>query len=147
MAYKTFLSATGSGNLIFEGDILNGHITPKGQSVSLKIFSNDRGYSCAAFELSPTDAKALRDELETLLTAQAEKAGVFEAESSQKRFGLSRETDGGALILAVRGTDARFGTSYHRGNLDALKAVVTEFDQVLKTLQETVAGANTPVAV
>ena len=144
MAYKSFIAPTGSGNTIFEGDVLNGSVSPDGRNVVLRFFTNDRGYSCAVFgrseesgvALDATGAKALRDELAALLEAHAGATGQFQAVSGQKRFTLAREMDGGTLILGVVGADPRFGTSYHRGDAAEMNKVLAEFDLVLKTISD-----------
>lgn len=142
MPFKTFVGATGSGNVVFEGDVFTGQTSPDGKHVVLRFVTNDRGYACAAFggtNESPLDAagaKALRDELAGLVEQKAAVAGKFRAESAQKRFALLRENDTGPLILEVTGTDARFGTAYHRGDEAEMKKVIAEFDTVLKTIAD-----------
>src|SRR4029077_4080630 len=103
--YKVFLAPTGSGNIIFEGDVLNGYTSPDGKKVVLKFFSNDRGYTCGAFNVEKEGAKGLRDELATLLEQNSSNTQPFKAVSSQKHFSLARELEGAPLILGVLGTD------------------------------------------
>ena len=153
MPYKVFLTPTGRGWTIFEGDVVNGYTTPDGKNVVIKFFSNDRGYTCGSFGRSdnsgtPMDAagaKGLREELAALLEQNAAKSGTFRAVSSQKRFTLAREVDGAPLILGVIGSDPRFGSSYHRGDAEALKKVLAEFDTVLKTIDDVMAGKGPTV--
>ena len=148
MPYKVFTSPTGSGNTVFEGDVINGYTTPDGKGVVIKFYSNDRGYTCGSFGRSDNSgssidvagAKALRDEFAALVESYTGSIGVFSALSAQKHFKLSREVDGAPLILSVIGTDPRFGTSYHRGDAETFKKVLTEFDVVLKTLDEVKSG-------
>jgi hypothetical protein len=148
MAYKVFLSNTGSGKTIFEGDVLNGYCSPDCKDVVIKFFSNDRGYTAASFGFSdksgvPMDlegAKSLRNELAALFDANLTRAGVFTTESSGKHFRLGREVEGAPIFLSVQGTDPRFGSSHHRGDPEALKKVLAEFDTVLKTLEEVKSG-------
>jgi hypothetical protein len=140
MAYKVFLAPTGSGNTVFEGDVINGYTSPDGQKVVVKFYSNDRGYTCGSFAVNAAGAQALRDELAQTLEANSARSGVFHTASSAKHFTLAREIDGAPLILGVIGTDATFGSSYHRGDAAALQKVVAEFDQVLKTIADVVAG-------
>ena len=149
MPYKVFLTPTGRGYTIFEGDVINGYTTPDGKNVVVKFFSNDRGYTCGSFGRSdnsgtPIDAsgaKALRDELAALLEMPAAaKTEKFHAVSSQKHFTLTRELEGTPMILGVIGTDPRFGSSFHRGDAEAMKKVLAEFDTVLKTISEVIAG-------
>lgn len=148
MPYKVFLAPTGSGNTVFEGDVINGYTTPDGSSVVIKFYSNDRGYTCGAFghsdksgsKIDAAGAKALRDELGALLEGNVNSIGVFHVESSQKHFSLAREVEGAPMILAVVGTDPRFGTSFHRGDAESFKKVLTEFDTVLKTIDEVKSG-------
>jgi hypothetical protein len=153
MPYKVFLSPTGSGNMIFEGDVVNGYTTADGSDVVIKFYSNDRGYTCGAFgrtkdkknldsgtPMNADGAKALRNELAELLEKHTTSVGVFKATSSQKHFTLTREVEGAPLILGVIGTDPRYGSSYHRGDAEAFKKVLTELDQVLKTIDEVKAG-------
>jgi len=151
MAYKVFLSNTGSGNTIFEGDVLNGYTTPDTKNVVIKFFSNDRGYTAASFGYSDKSgtmmdlegARALRAELSALFDANLTRTGVFKAESSGKHFELGREVDGAPIFLSVHGTDPRFGSSFHRGDPEALKKVLAEFDTVLKTLEDVKSGKTT----
>lgn len=148
MPYKVFTSPTGSGNTVFEGDVINGYTTPDGKGVVLKFYSNDRGYTCGSFgrsdksgdTIDSAGVKLLRDEIAALLESSSEKTGVFTAMSSQNHFKLGREVEGAPMILAVIGTDPRFGTSYHRGDAESLKKVLAEFDIVLKTLGEVQSG-------
>lgn len=150
MAFKVFLSNTGSGNTIFEGDVLNGYTTPDTKNVVVKFYSNDRGYTAASFghsdksgTLMDYDAtKALRDELSALFDANLSRTGVFSADSSAKHYKLSREVDGAPIILAVNGTDPRFGSCFHRGDAEALKKILAEFDTVLKTLDDVKSGKS-----
>ncbi|HLX62473.1 MAG TPA: hypothetical protein VKX17_14440 [Planctomycetota bacterium] len=140
MPYKVFTAPTGSGNIIFEGDVLNGYTSPDGKKVALKFFSNDRGYTCAAYDVSADDAKGLRDELAQLLEANASNMTKFQAASSTKHFTLTRELDNIPLILGCIGTDPRFGSCYHRGDAAAMQKVLAEFDTVLKTIADVQAG-------
>lgn len=148
MPYKVFLTPTGKGWTVFEGDVINGYTTPDGKNVVVKFFSNDRGYTCGSFGRSdnsgtPIDAagvKALRDEMAALLEQNSAKTGTFRAQSGQCHFTLAREVEGAPMILGVIGTDPRFGTSYQRGDAEALKKVLTEFDTVLKTIDDVMAG-------
>jgi hypothetical protein len=148
MPFKVFQAPTGSGNTVFEGDVLNGYTTPDGSSVVLKFYSNDRGYTCGSFgysdksgtKIDAAGTKALRDELSALLDGNLNSIGVFEVSSSQKHFSLAREVEGAPMILAVKGTDPRFGTSFHRGDAESLKKVLAEFDTVLKTIDDVKSG-------
>lgn len=148
MPYKVFLAPTGSGNTIFEGDVINGYTTPDAKSVVLKFYSNDRGYTCGTFGRSDKSgvvidvagARAIREELQGLIDKNGTTTGKFQAFSSHRHFSLAREVDGAPMILAVLGTDPRFGTSYHRGDAEAFKKILTEFDTVLKTIDEVVSG-------
>jgi hypothetical protein len=140
MAYKVFQAPTGSGNTVFEGDVINGYTSPDGKKVVVKFYSNDRGYTCGSFNVDADGARALRDELAQTLEANAAKPGVFHVASSAKRFTLAREIDGAPLILGVIGTDPTFGSSFHRGDAAALQKVVAEFDVVLKTIADVMAG-------
>jgi hypothetical protein len=140
MPYKVFLAPTGSGNTVFEGDVLNGYTSPDGKKVVLKFYSNDRGYTCGAYNVDAEGAKALRDELAALLETNAVNMKKFNAVSSRKHFSLTREMDDVPLILGAIGTDPVFGTSYHRGDAEAMKKIMTEFDQVLKTLEDVKSG-------
>ena len=140
MAYKVYLSPTGSGNAIFEGDVIGGYTSRDGRSVVLKFFSNDRGYTCGTYVVDAAGAKALRDELAALLERHSAAAGIFSAESAREHFTLARELDGAPLILGIIGADPRFGTSYHRGDSEALRKVLVEFDAVLQTLTDVMAG-------
>ena len=140
MAYKVFVSPTGSGNVVFEGDVVNGYTSPDGKKVVLKFYSNDRGYTCGAYNVDVAGAKALRDELAQLLETNASNTQKFKAESSRKHFTLAREIENVPLILGAIGTDPMFGTSYHRGDAEAMKKVLAEFDTVLKTIDDVVAG-------
>ena len=60
MAFKVFLAPTGSGNVVFEGDVINGYTTPDGKKISIQIFSNDRGYTAANYATDQAGARALR---------------------------------------------------------------------------------------
>src|SRR5258708_17494351 len=128
MPYKSFLTPTGRGYTIFEGDVINGYTTPDGKNVVLKFYSNDRGYTCGSFGRSdnsgtPIDAaaaKALRDELAALIETNGVRTEMFKAVSSQKHFSLARAIEGAPLTFGVIGTDPRFGTSYHRGDAEAM---------------------------
>ena len=141
MAYKVFLSPTGSGNVIFEGDVINGISTPDVKKVKLQFFSNDRGYTAAAYYTDLHGAKALRQELqESLLDPRVEKTEKFEAESRNKNFKISREFEGTPLILFCNGQDKMQGRCFHRGNLETMKKLCVEFDTVLKTLEDVAAG-------
>lgn len=140
MAYKVFTAPTGSGNIVFEGDVLNGYTSPDGKKVALKFYSNDRGYTCAAYDVDAEGAKALRDELAQLLETNASNTARFKAESGRKHFTLARELDNIPLILGCIGTDPRFGSSFHRGDAAAMQKVLAEFDTVLKTIADVMAG-------
>ena len=140
MAYKVFLAPTGSGNTVYEGDVLNGYCSPDGQKVKLQFFSNDRGYTAAAYNTDRSGAKALYDELKGLLDAQAQNAGTFETESPQKNFKLAREFEGSPLILFCNGADFMQGRSFHRGTPETMKKLLTEFETVLKTIDDVAAG-------
>ena len=140
MAYKVFSAPTGSGNVVFEGDVINGYTSPDGKKVVVKFYSNDRGYTCGAYNVDASGAKALRDELSNLIDSNAANPLKFQAQSAQKHFSLTREFDNVPMILGAHGTDRVFGTSYHRGDAEAMKKVLAEFDQVLKTIDDVVAG-------
>jgi hypothetical protein len=140
MPYKVFLAPTGSGNTVFEGDVLNGYTSPDGKKIVLKFYSNDRGYTCGAYNIDSAGAKALRDELAALLDANATNMKKFGAVSSQKHFSLAREMDDVPLILGAIGTDPMFGTSYHRGDAEAMKKIMAEFELVLKTIEDVKSG-------
>lgn len=140
MAYKVFVSPTGSGNVVFEGDVINGYTSPDGKHVVVKFYSNDRGYTCGAYNVDASGAKALRDELSSLIENNSSNALKFKAQSNQKHFSLTREMENVPMILGAHGTDARFGTSYHRGDAEAMKKVLAEFDTVLKTIDDVLAG-------
>ncbi|MEI6234615.1 MAG: hypothetical protein WCT04_16290 [Planctomycetota bacterium] len=140
MPYKVFAAPTGSGNTIFEGDVINGYTSPDGKKVVVKFLSNDRGYTCGAFHVDADGAKALRDELAQLLEANATGTAKFKAVSGQKHFTLTREMEAVPMILGVIGTDTMFGTSYHRGDAAAMQKLLTEFDTVLKTIADVMAG-------
>jgi hypothetical protein len=140
MPYKVFMAPTGSGNVVFEGDVVNGYTSPDGKRIALKFYSNDRGYTCGAYDLDFGGAKALRDELAQLLEANCEKPGTFKVFSSKKHFSLAREIAEAPLILAAIGTNPVFGTSYHRGDAAAMQKVLAEFDTVLKSIGEVVGG-------
>ena len=140
MAYKVFAAPTGSGNIVFEGDVINGYTSPDGKKVVIKFLSNDRGYTCGAFSVDFAGAKALRDELAQLLEANAANTAKFKAVSSQKHFTLTRELDNIPLILGVIGTDPMFGNSFHRGDAAAMQKLLAEFDTVLKTVEDVMAG-------
>ena len=140
MAYKVFVSPTGTGNIVFEGDTLAGYTSPDGKKVVLKFYSNDRGYTCGAYNVDFAGAKALRDELASLLENNSSNTMKFKAVSSQKHFSLTREIDNVPMILGAIGTDAMFGTSYHRGDAEAMKKLLTEFDTVIKTIDDVMAG-------
>ncbi|MCW8129687.1 MAG: hypothetical protein KIS92_04805 [Planctomycetota bacterium] len=140
MAYKVFPAPTGSGNTVFEGDVLNGYTTPDGKKVSLQFYSNDRGYTAANYVTSSDGAKALRKELQDLFDANAAKTGVFSAESTGRAFKLAREFEGAPMILFCNGTDKLRGRCFHRGDAEALKKIGAEFDQVLKTIDDVMAG-------
>jgi hypothetical protein len=140
MPYKVFTAPTGSGNIVFEGDVLNGYTSPDGKKVALKFFSNDRGYTCAAYDVDADGAKVLRDELAQLLEANVNTMSKFKAVSSARHFTLTRELDNVPLILGCIGTDPRFGSSYHRGDATAMQKVLAEFDTVLKTIADVQAG-------
>lgn len=145
MPYKVFLAPTGSGNIVFEGDVLNGYASPDGKKIVLKFYSNDRGYTCGSYNVDAEGTKALRDELAALLDANAGNMKKFKAVSSQKHFSLAREMDDVPLILGAIGTDPIFGTSYHRGDAEAMKKIMTEFDLVLKTIDDAKAGKGPTV--
>ena len=140
MAYKVFTAPTGSGNIVFEGDVLNGYTSPDGKRVVVKFYSNDRGYTCGSFDVDADGAKALRDELATLLETNAARTGKFKSESARKHFTLTRELETTPMILGVIGTDRMFGSSFHRGDAAALQKVLAEFDTVLKTIADVMAG-------
>ena len=140
MAYKVFMAPTGTGNVVFEGDVVNGYTSPDGKKVVLKFYSNDLGYTCGAFNVDVAGAKALRDELAALLEPNSSGTAKFKAFSAQKHFSLARELDNTPMILGVHGTDRMFGTSYHRGDAEAMKKVLAEFDTVLKTIDDVIAG-------
>ena len=141
MAYKVFLSPTGSGNVIFEGDVINGMATPDVKKVKIQFFSNDRGYTAAAYYTDLAGAKALRQELQDLQAdPRAEKPEKIEVDSRNKNFKLSREFEGTPLILFCNGQDKMQGRCFHRGNLETMKKLCAEFDTVLKTLDDVAAG-------
>ena len=140
MAYKVFAAPTGSGNIVFEGDVINGYTSPDGKKVVIKFLSNDRGYTCGAFSVDSAGVKVLRDELAQLLEANAANTAKFKAVSSQKHFTLTRELDNIPLILGVIGTDPMFGNSFHRGDAAAMQKLLAEFDTVLKTVEDVMAG-------
>ena len=140
MAYKVFIAPTGSGNIVFEGDVLNGYTSPDGKKVVLKFYSNDRGYTCGAFHVDADGAKALRDELAQVIEVNAANPATFKAVSVQKHFTLTRELAGVPMILGVIGTDPMFGNSFHRGDAAAMQKVLAEFDTVLKTIADVMAG-------
>jgi hypothetical protein len=140
MAYKVFSAPTGSGNIVFEGDVVNGYTSPDGKKIVLKFYSNDRGYTCGAYHVDSEGAKALRDELAQLLEANAANSAKFKAVSALKHFTLTREMDGIPMILGAIGTDPMFGTSYHRGDAAAMQKVLAEFDTVLKSIADVMAG-------
>ena len=140
MAYKVFLAPTGSGNTVFEGDVVNGYTSPDGKKIVLKFYSNDRGYTCGSFDVNFEVAKALRDELAQLLEAHLTSTAKFKAVSSAKHFTLTRELDNVPLILGAIGTDPIFGSSFHRGDAAAMQKVLAEFDAVLKTITDVMAG-------
>jgi len=140
MAYKVFLAPTGTGNVVFEGDVVNGYTSPDGKKVVLKFYSNDRGYTCGAYNVDAAGAKALRDELASLIENNSSNTLKFKAVPSQKHFSLAREIENVPLILGAIGTDAMFGTSYHRGDAEAMKKVLAEFDTVIKTIDDVMAG-------
>jgi hypothetical protein len=145
MAYKVFISPTGTGNVVFEGDVVNGYTSPDGKKVVLKFYSNDRGYTCGSYNVDVTGAKALREELASLLESNMSNTSTFKALSSQKHFSLAREQENVPLILGAIGTDPIFGTSYHRGDAEAMKKVLAEFDTVLKTIDDVMAGKGSAV--
>ena len=140
MAYKVFLAPTGSGNTVFEGDVLNGYTTPDGKKVSLQFFSNDRGYTAAHYVANFEEARRMREELAALLERGAARSGVFAEHSAQGHFRLARELDGAPLVLFFQGTDPIRGRSFHRGDAETLRKVLAEFDQVLGTIGEVIAG-------
>ena len=140
MAYKVFLAPTGSGNVVFEGDVLNGYTSPGGQKVVIKFYSNDRGYTAAAFHVDAAGAKALRDELYVLIEEHSDNNGVFKFVSEQRHYTLTREMLKVPLILGVIGTDPMFGNCFHRGDLAAMRKIIAEFDTVLKTIADVIAG-------
>lgn len=143
MAYKVFQAPTGSGNVVFEGDVINGYTTPDAKKVKVQFFSNDRGYVAAAFHTDREGAKALKRELETLVNDHALRAGTFSVDSANRNFKLAREIDGARLILTCNGNDAMQGRSFHRGDEAGLKKVVEEFDKVLATIEDALAGKIT----
>ena len=140
MAFKVFLAPTGSGNVVFEGDVINGYTTPDGKSISIQIFSNDRGYTAANYATDQAGAKALRQELQELLDPHASNEKKFEALSKHGNFKLAREFDGTPLILFFFGTDKLRGRCFHRGDTAALQKVLAEFDLVLKAIDDSAAG-------
>lgn len=143
MAYKVFLSPAGSGNVVFEGDVLNGISTPDGKKVKLQFFSNDRGYTAATYYTDHLAAKTLRQELQELLEdprAGASQDVPFVADSKGRNFSLVREFAGTPLILVCHGQDKLQGRGFHRGNQEALKKIGAEFDLVLQTLDHVAAG-------
>jgi hypothetical protein len=140
MAYKAFPAPTSSGNTVFEGDVLNGYTTPDGKKVSLQFFSNDRGYTAANYVTNAEGAKALRKELQDLFDANTAKTGVYSSDSAQKNFRLSRELDGAPLILFCNGNDKLRGRCFHRGDAETMKKISAEFDLVIKTLDDVMAG-------
>jgi len=145
MAFKIFLAPTGTGNVVFEGDVINGYTTPDGKKTSVQFFSNDRGYTAANYVTDAVGTKALRQELQDLLDTQGANEKKFEAWSRNKSYKLTREFDGTPLILFFYGTDKLRGRSFHRGTLDAMKKILTEFDLVLKTIDDSVAGKGPEV--
>jgi hypothetical protein len=145
MPYKVFLAPTGSGNVVFEGDVINGYMSPDGKKIVIKFYSNDRGYTCGAYNVDAQGAKALRDELAALLESNSTNPLKFSATSSNKHFTLTREIENVPMILGCKGTDRMFGTSYHRGQADDLKKVLAEFDVVLKTIDDVIAGKGPTV--
>jgi len=140
MAFKVFLAPTGSGNTVYEGDVINGYTTPDGKKVSIQFFSNDRGYTAATYITDADGAKVMRKELQDLLDANVAKPGVFSADSAQRRYRLAREIDGAPMILFFSGTDKLRGRSFHRGDAEAMKKLCAEYDQVLKTIDDVMAG-------
>ncbi len=75
-----------------------------------------------------------------MLEANTANNAKFKAVSSQKHFTLTREMEGIPMILGAIGTDPMFGTSYHRGDTAAMQKVLAEFDTVLKTIADVMAG-------
>ena len=140
MAYKVFLAPTGSGNTVYEGDVLNGYCSPDGKRVKVQFFSNDRGYTAAAYNTDQAGAKALCEELKGLLESHSQNAGKFEADSAQRNFKLVREFESSPLILFCNGSDSMQGRCFHRGMPEAMKKLLSEFETVLKTVEDVVAG-------
>jgi hypothetical protein len=108
--------------------------------VVLEFVSNDRGYAPGTYVTDAAGAQRLRDELAALVEQHATKAETFAVASAQGHFTLAREFENALLILGIIGTDPRFGTSFHRGNTEAMRQVVMEFDAILRTLADVVAG-------
>ncbi|GMV82596.1 MAG: hypothetical protein AMXMBFR7_37800 [Planctomycetota bacterium] len=140
MAFKAFPAATGSGNTVFEGDVLNGYTTPDGKKVRLQFYGNDRGYTAAAYLTDHEGAKALLQELESLAASNLERGGIFSAESNNKNFRLSREFESSPLILFLNGNDRMQGRTFHRGDAAAMQKVLEEFKKVIQTIDDVVAG-------
>ncbi|MCZ7645867.1 MAG: hypothetical protein M5U26_11370 [Planctomycetota bacterium] len=140
MPYKAFLAATGSGNTIFEGDVINGMTAPDGRKVKIQFFSNDRGYTAAAYHTDGEGAKALLQELKSLVQANAERGGKFDADSVNRNFRLAREFEATPLILFFNGNDKLQGRSFHRGDAAALNKVVDEFEKVVQTIVDVMEG-------
>lgn len=143
MAYKAFLAPTGSGNTVFEGSVINGYTSPDGKTVHLQFFSNDRGYSGALYRTDLQGCRGLYQELQALLKARSEGESRFESESENGNFRLAREKEKGPLVLACHGTDPLQGRSYHRGDAEAMAALLKEFEQVLGTIEETAGKQQT----
>ena len=143
MAYKAYPAPTGSGNTVFDGDVIGGYASPNGKTVRLQFFSNDRGYSAALFRTDRQGAKGLFMELQALLKAHGDGVAKFESESENKNFRLFREFESGPLILACHGTDPLQGRCFHRGDQEAMDALLAEFEQVLKTIEGAAEEKNT----
>ena len=140
MAYKVFASPTGTGNVVFEGDVINGYTSPDGKKVRLQFFSNDRGYTAATYLTDQEGAKALLRELKSLLDANKEKKTPFESDSENRNFKLVRELDGAPLILFCIGNDRQQGRTFHRGKAEVLDKVSEEFEKVVGTIDDVKAG-------
>ena len=140
MAYKVFPAPTGSGNIVFEGDIINGYTSADGKKVRIQFFSSDRGYNAATYLTDADGAKALLSELKRMLDSHAENPLKFNVESENKNFKLAREFDKAPLILFCRGNDRMQGRTFHRGDNDTMKKVVEEFDKICGTIDEVKSG-------
>ena len=78
--------------------------------------------------------------MQELLDQHAANDKKFEATSKNRNFKLAREFDGTPLILFFFGTDKLRGRCFHRGDAAALQKVLTEFDLVLKAIDDAAAG-------